>query len=76
MLLFEYHCEDCSHAFELLVRADTSLECPACHGAHLQKQLSVFAVSVPGSGRLPQHAAPAPCGSCGSPDGPGSCRMN
>ena len=75
MPLFEYRCDDCEHAFEVLVRADTHLECPACHGVHLQKQLSVFAVSAQGD-RVPSYAASAPCGSCGHPDGPGSCRVN
>ena len=75
MPLFEYRCTDCEHAFEVLVRAETHLECPACHSEHLQKQLSVFAVSAPGE-RGSSYAAPAPCGSCGHPDGAGSCRVN
>jgi putative FmdB family regulatory protein len=76
MPLYEYRCADCDHAFELLMRADTKLECPACHGAHLEKQLSVFAVSANGNGRTQQLSSPGPCGTCGSPDGPGSCRVN
>src|SRR5262245_1404414 len=35
MPLFEYRCQDCDHRFEILMRAETRLECPACHGAHL-----------------------------------------
>jgi putative FmdB family regulatory protein len=77
MPLFEYRCADCDHAFEILMRADTKLECPACHGAHLEKQLSVFAVNANGVDRSPRlSAATGPCGTCGSPDGPGSCQMN
>jgi putative FmdB family regulatory protein len=77
MPLFEYRCTDCDHTFELLMRADTTLECPACHGAHLEKQWSVFAaVSAPGNGQAQQMSAPGPCGTCGSPDGPGSRRVN
>jgi putative FmdB family regulatory protein len=76
MPLFEYRCSDCDHAFEVLMRADTKLECPACHGDRLEKQLSVFAVSANGNPRAQQTSGPAPCGTCGSPDGPGSCRVN
>ena len=49
MPLFEYRCQDCDHGFELLVRESTTLECPACHGAKLEKQLSVFAVGADGA---------------------------
>jgi len=76
MPLFEYQCADCHHAFELLVREQTVLECPACHSRTLEKQLSVFAVASD-TGRLSARAAaPGPCGSCGHPDGPGSCSIN
>ncbi len=76
MPLYEYRCQDCDHGFELLVRESTTFECPACHGQKLEKQLSVFAVSAPStrSGRAPMAAGP--CGSCGHPDGPGSCSVN
>lgn len=75
MPLYEYECTDCRTHFELLVRESTTLECPSCHGTHLEKQLSVFAVAGDGPRR---SAAPAmgPCGSCGHPDGPGSCSVN
>ena len=77
MPLYEYRCQDCAHDFELLVRESTALECPACHGTKLEKQLSVFAVGADGgrsTGRLPM--ATGPCGSCGHPDGPGSCSVH
>ena len=75
MPLYEYRCQDCSHGFELLVREQTTFECPACHGRKLEKQLSVFAVGADGNGgRAPM--AMGPCGSCGHPDGPGSCSVN
>jgi putative FmdB family regulatory protein len=75
MPLYEYRCQDCDHGFELLVRESTTLECPACHGAKLEKQLSAFAVGATGGGgRVPMAAGP--CGSCGHPDGPGSCSVN
>jgi len=73
MPLFEYACRECDHHFELLVRESTTLACPKCSSTELDKQLSVFAVSVPSSGSA-RMDAPAPCGACGDPRGPGSCR--
>ncbi|MDH4066155.1 MAG: zinc ribbon domain-containing protein [Acidobacteriota bacterium] len=75
MPLFEYQCQSCQHQFELLVRESTALECPACHGTELEKQLSVFAVSTP-AGRQTAPLSQAPCGACGHPDGPGSCSVH
>jgi putative FmdB family regulatory protein len=75
MPLYEYHCTSCAHDFELLVRESTDLKCPACDSRELEKQLSVFAVGAD-TAKAGRHAAPAPCGSCGHPDGPGSCSIN
>ncbi|MFN7978768.1 MAG: zinc ribbon domain-containing protein [Vicinamibacterales bacterium] len=75
MPLYEYRCQECDHGFELLVRESTTLECPACHGQKLEKQLSVFAVSAPGASPM-RAAGPGPGGSCGHPDGPGSCSVH
>lgn len=74
MPLYEFRCQDCQHGFELLVRESTVLECPSCHSAELEKQLSVFAVG--GDQPLSRASAPGPCESCGHPDGPGSCSVN
>lgn len=71
MPIYEYACEECGHEFETLVRSGTAPECPECHSTQLEKQLS-----VPGAVGVAPAAAPAmpgPCGSCGHPDGPGSC---
>lgn len=76
MPLYEYRCQDCTHGFELLVRENTTLECPACHGARLEKQLSVFAVGADGRSGGRMAMAAGPCGSCGHPNGPGSCSVN
>ena len=74
MPIYEYACQDCGSAFELLVRSDTALECPQCHSPQLAKQLSVFATAA--SGAEPALAAAGPCGSCGHPDGPGACALH
>ena len=73
--MYEYACQSCGHHFELLVRERTRLACPSCDSEQLATQLSVFAVSAPSS-RTPMAAAPGSCGSCGHPDGPGSCRVH
>ena len=82
MPIHEYACRDCGHAFEKLVRssdAPGSLQCPHCHSAQLDKQLSVFATASSDSGAsaaMAQEAfCGAPCGSCGHPDGPGACGL-
>ncbi|MGQ0735906.1 MAG: FmdB family zinc ribbon protein [Acidobacteriota bacterium] len=75
MPLYEYECRSCHHHFELLVREQTVLACPSCESRDLDKQLSVFAVGAD-SPKLGRAAAPGPCGTCGHPDGPGSCAVN
>lgn len=75
MPIFEYACSGCGHAFETLVRSGSTPDCPRCHSTALQKQLSVFATaSGPSSAAAPLAAGP--CGSCGNPNGPGSCGMH
>ena len=76
MPLYEYECRSCHHHFELLVRESTTFECPACRGRELDRQVSVFAVNTNGSSRAAAAAGPGPCGTCGHPDGPGSCSVN
>jgi putative FmdB family regulatory protein len=75
MPLFEYQCRACGRRFEFLTRAGRSPECPACHSADLEKQLSVFAVSG-ASDASSFEASPGPCGTCGDPRGPGSCSIH
>ncbi|MGH7916370.1 MAG: FmdB family zinc ribbon protein [Candidatus Binataceae bacterium] len=45
MPIYEYRCEDCASSFETLVRTgrEHDAQCPACHGANLSRELSVFA---------------------------------
>lgn len=69
MPIYEYACRECGRAFEALVRSDTVPQCPQCQSTQLDKQLSVFATAASSS----TAAMPSACGSCGHPDGPGSC---
>jgi putative FmdB family regulatory protein len=46
MPIFEYECRNCRSSFELLVRSDTSITCPACESARVVKKLSLFAAHV------------------------------
>lgn len=55
MPIFEYICRDCRKRFEALVYSSTKPECPLCHGANLDQQISVF--SVGGS----SSTASSPC---------------
>jgi putative FmdB family regulatory protein len=76
MPLFEYECRGCGKQFEYLTRQDQSPSCPACHGADLQKLLSVFAAQSDSPAKSFKSMPPEPCGSCGDPRGPGSCSSN
>jgi len=75
--IFEYRCDHCGHRFEAIVlNGRPPDECPQCERPDLRKEISTFAAHVSGSGSFPSAAAPAACGSCGDPRGPGSCRMH
>jgi putative FmdB family regulatory protein len=74
MPIYEYACQDCGNAFELLVRSSTVPECPQCRSHQLDKQLSMFATAS--AGEAPAAITAGPCGSCGHPDGPGACALN
>ncbi len=75
MPIYEYACSACGNQFETLVRANTVPDCPSCHSTALEKKLSVFATHGAGAEAAPAMAA-GPCGSCGHPNGPGSCALN
>ncbi|HXK34033.1 MAG TPA: zinc ribbon domain-containing protein [Dehalococcoidia bacterium] len=74
MPLFEYACRSCAHAFEALVRAGETPECPACRSTDLERRLSVFAALSSGNGS-PSDSPVGACGRCGDPRGPGACAM-
>ncbi len=70
MPIFEYGCTSCGKDFELLVRSDTRIACPACGGEKLAKKLSLFASHVARPAKLapPCHSGGHGCdlGRCGS----------
>lgn len=76
MPIFEYACQACGREFETLVRADTVPACPQCQSTQLHKQLSVFATATAAATPTAAPAMAGPCGSCGHPDGPGSCALH
>lgn len=41
MPIYEYRCRECEQEFELLVRKDTVIACPACESEDLEKLLSL-----------------------------------
>ena len=71
MPIYEYACADCGHRFEELILADEKPLCPECESASAEKQLSAFAAI----GSPKPELGPAPCGTCGDPQGPGACSM-
>ncbi len=85
MPIFEYVCKQCKGRFEALVRASTTVTCPSCKSASLEKQLSVFAPGRPvyARGRAGDLTtspvdgdSPMACGACGDPRGPGACSLD
>ena len=69
MPIYEFTCRTCSHEFETLLRSTEIPSCVRCASVELDKKLSVFATPT-------QPDAPAACGTCGDPRGPGACRFN
>ena len=70
MPIFEYACSGCGGSFELLVRADTRVACPACSSQDVVKKLSLFAAHTkkPGGAVPSCHTGGEGCdlGRCGS----------
>jgi len=67
MPVFEYRCNDCKTAYEILhkgaERTDL-IECPSCHSAKYTKKFSMFAASIGDNSRFSE----SPCAS-------GACNM-
>ena len=71
MPVYEFVCRRCEHPFEELVLGSEVPSCPACAGEELEKRFSTFATRAEAA--PPPGPAPAGCGACGDPRGPGSC---
>ncbi len=69
MPLYAYRCADCDKEFETLVRSGETPECPACHSAHLDRQLSLIAKPASGGDSSGMDMA----GACDSAGGCGMC---
>lgn len=72
MPIYEYHCTSCRKDFELFVRGETRLVCPACESRDIERRMSVTARPAGGSGPgmdLSGLGPPKGGGGCGG----GSC---
>lgn len=79
MPLYEYACKKCHAEFELLVRAESTPECPECHSRDLEQHLSVPAApNVMGTGMSGKALPIVPQGGgCGRPQcGSGKCMFD
>jgi len=77
MPIFEFHCEQCDHEFEVLTRSGQDPECPECHSTELRKKWSTFAAQ--GAEAKPSgggHAHGPGCGCCCGGGGGGACDLN
>ena len=74
MPIFEYRCTECEREFEAFVTTQRTAECPACHGAKLEKLLSSPGMVGAASGA---GGAPAPmAGGCGAGGAGCACRSS
>ena len=67
MPLYEYACQECEHTFETLVFDGDKVECPECHGAKLERLLSVPARPRSEGGSLPMSCGDPSLPPCGAP---------
>jgi putative FmdB family regulatory protein len=72
MPIFEYLCAECGHKFEAIVLGEQKAECPQCHTAELEQQLSRFSAHA--------HSSAPAASSCGQTaccmNNGGGCSMN
>ena len=69
MPIYEFHCEQCTHDSEILVRSSDwkGAECPHCGSKKLSKKFSIFASanaggSEPSPGKGGGHSCGGGCG--------------
>jgi putative FmdB family regulatory protein len=75
MPIYEYRCGDCERSVEVLVRAghDEDAQCPACHGAQLTREMSVFAARGGDSNGIAEAARALTSNGAGRSSGGGCC---
>lgn len=64
MPLYEYVCESCEHAFEVLQSLGADAEgivCPSCGHSRVSRQLSTFAAATGGAGAAAVSDSAAGC---------------
>jgi putative FmdB family regulatory protein len=66
MPIYTYRCAACDSEFEQLVRSDTKVACPECHGRKLERLMSLTA-------RPASSGKPADLSRLGPPAGGGCC---
>jgi putative FmdB family regulatory protein len=66
MPIYTYRCAACDAEFEQLVRSDTKVACPECHGRKLERLMSLTA-------RPASSGKPADFSRLGPPAGGGCC---
>ena len=76
MPLYEYACDTCENAFEMLVFEGDKVECPECSSEKVTRLLSVPARPQTGGTNLPMSESAG--GSCGEgpPCGAPWCQRN
>ncbi len=57
MPIFDFRCKACKQEFETLVRGGSSVACPECGGAELEKLLSLPAIKTEHSHGMAMQAA-------------------
>ncbi len=73
MPIYEYHCAKCARDFELFVRGETVIACPACESRKVERLMSRPARSTSGNGGPgPSNFGP-PTGGQGGGCGSGGC---
>ncbi len=78
MPIYEFHCIDCGHVFELLKLKKESekleMKCPKCSSPEVERVLSAISVVKSGSGKTTCTAKSCGSGSCASFEIPGHKR--
>ena len=69
MPIYEFHCDNCEHDSEVLVRSSDwkGTKCLHCGSTKLNKKFSTFASNTAGASAAPECTGqPRSCGMCGT----------